>query len=176
MNMKKIKHLFWATAAIALLSISACSNDDGDVSENDIVGIWTITGATADYSVGSQSLVDYLVETLELSQLEAQALEAGFSQGFANEYDGTVDMRADNTYVAEFGDDPSETGTWELVEGGTVLRLLESGEDTPTVLDVVSLTSSNMVLELTETEMDDLNFDGIEEELTLVIEMTLQKQ
>ena len=174
--MNKIKNLFWALSAVALLSISACGDDDESFSENDIIGVWTITAASADASVGSMSLIDYLVQTVGLSQLEAQALETAFSQGFANGFDGTVEMKADNTYIAEFGDDPTETGTWELLEGGTVLRLLETGEDTPTVLDIISLTSSRMVLEFSETESDDLNFDGIDEELTILIEMTLQKQ
>lgn len=174
--MTNIKKLFWILSATALLAVSACGDDDENFSESDIIGLWTVTGATADFSVGSQSLIDYLVETLELSQIEAQALQAAFSEGFADGFDGTVDMRADNTYVAEFSDDPAETGTWELLEGGTILRLLETGEDTPTDLNIVSLTSSRMVVEFTETESDDLNFDGIDEELTILIEMTLQKQ
>ena len=173
--MNKISKLFWALSFVALVSFTSCSNDDESFNDDDIIGIWSVTGVSPDFSVGSMSLVDYLVAEAELSELEAQALESIFSQGFGDGFDGTVEMKADNTYVAEFGDDPAENGTWELVEGGTVLKLLEAGEDEATELNIISINSTNMVLEFDESESEDLNDDGIDEEITITIEMTLEK-
>ena len=176
--MNRLKKMFWALSAIALLATSGCSDDDEGISftDDDIIGVWTVSGATVDFSVGGMSLVDYLVETLELSEAEALLYEALISEGFDQGFDGTVEMKTDNTYVAQFGDDPAENGTWELTADGTILKLLEAGESEATELKLISINSTTMVLEYDESELIDFDQDGVEEETTLLIEMTLTKQ
>jgi hypothetical protein len=172
--MSKMKKLFWALPMVALFATFSC-NEDGEVFvADDIVGLWTIQEASADISVGSMSLVDYLKEYLELSEIEAQAFELAMKQGIAEGMNGTVDMKSDNTYLAEFADDPPETGDWELIDGKK-LKLLETGAAEPAELTIISLTSSKLVLEFEESEVEDMNQDGTDEELTMLINLTLTK-
>ena len=174
--MNRLKKLFWALSVVALLATFGCSDDEViGFTDDDIIGVWTVSGATVDFSVGGLSLVDYLVQTLELSELEAQAFQAAMSEGIDEGFVGTVEMKADNTYVAQFGDDPAENGTWELTVDGTMLKLLEEGESEATELKLISINSTTMILEYDESEFIDFDQDGVEEEITLLIEMTLTK-
>lgn len=166
--------LFWALPMVALFATFSC-NEDGEVFvEDDIVGLWTITEASADISVGEMSFTDYLKEYLQLSDIEAQAFELAMKQGITEGMNGTVEMKSDNTYLAEFADDPPETGDWELIDG-KLLKLLETGGTEPTELTIISLTSSKLVIEFNETETEDLNQDGTDEEITMLINMTMTK-
>ena len=174
--MKRLKKLFWALSAVALLATYGCSDDEViGFTDDDIIGVWTVSGATVDFSVGGMSLVDYFVETLELSEVEALLFEALISEGFDQGFEGTVEMRADNTYIAQFGDDPAENGTWELTVDGTILKLLEAGESEATELNLISINATTMILSYEESELMDFD-QGVEEEITLLIEMTLTKQ
>ena len=172
--MNMIKRLFWIFTTVAIISVYGCSSDDETFTQEDLIGIWTITGANAEFLVGEVSLVDYLIAELDLSETEASNFDAEMSAGMADGFDGTVEFKADNTYVAEFGDDPAETGTWELLDGGKKLKLLETGEDTPNEFDIISLSATTMVIEFEEHSSEEL--EGSELELTIRIEMTLQKQ
>ena len=176
-TMKRLKKLFWALSAVALLATYGCSDDEViGFTDDDIIGVWTVSGTTVDFSVGGMSLIDYLVETLELSEVEALLFEALISEGIDEGFDGTVEMRADNTYVAQFGDDPAENGTWELTVDGTILKLLEAGASEATELNLISINATTMILSYEESEPMDFDQDGVEEEITLLIEMTLTKQ
>ena len=176
-TMKRLKKLFWALSAVALLATFGCSDDEViGFTDDEIIGVWTVSGTTVDFSVGGMSLIDYLVETLELSEVEALLFEALISEGIDEGFDGTVEMRADNTYVAQFGDDPAENGTWELTVNGTILELLEAGVSEATELNLISINATTMILSYEESEPMDFDQDGVEEEITLLIEMTLTKQ
>lgn len=173
--MIEMKKLFWALSVVALIATFGCSEDEETFVEADIVGVWNVTDVSADYSVGEMSFVDYLVENLEMSELEAKAIEVGMQEGFGAEFEGVVDMKADNTYIAEFAGEDPDAGDWELVAGKT-LKLLSEGEVEPTELTIVSVTSSKMVLEFDESFEEDMNQDGEAEEISALIQMTMTKQ
>ena len=175
--MNKLKGFLLFTFSMSILSFYGCNSDeDENANNNDIIGVWSVTAASADFNIGETSLVDYLINTLQLSQIEAQAFETAISEGFTDGFDGTIEFKVDNTYIAEFGDDPAETGTWELFDNGNKIRITETGDDSSTELDILSVTSSTMVLAFNESESDDLDGDGTDEEISIEIEMTLQKQ
>ena len=171
------KRLLILLMSVLFVTFYGCNSDeDENITTSDFIGVWEITAASADLSVGESSLLDYLVNTLQLSQIEAQAFETLMSEGITEGLGGTVEFKSDNTYVAEFGDDPAETGTWQYIEAGMKMSLLETGEDQPTEFDVISISSTKLDIAIEESESEDLDDDGMPEEITILFEMTLTKQ
>lgn len=173
-TMKIIKKLFILSLMSVILFSIGCNSDEEEFLEDDLIGVWEVTAASVDFSIGTMSLTEYLVSEFELSELEAQAIETAMSQGLQEGFDGAVEFRSDNTYTAEFGDDLAETGTWEFNESTQMLRLLETGEDEYTDLTVLSLSSTNLSVEFSETTTEE--FRGTELEVSMLVEMSLQKQ
>ena len=171
-----------------LLMFTACGDDDDDdVGENDLIGTWTSTGATLEFIINGQDLVQFLADTFGLSDTEKQRFTDVFETEFSGGFGGTITFEVDGTYSASFDGEPN-SGEWTL--NGDILTLISimPGED-PVMLTVITLNSSSLVVQLLETESflhllfhlsnhfsGDFDDDGTNEELSIIVVSTFSKQ
>ena len=153
------------------LILSSCSKDSTPA--DDLIGTWTIESATFTAMVGSKTLAQYLIDELALTAAEAQQFTDLFNQQMQQSFTGTFQMKSDNTYSSTLGGSP-DTGTWSLSPDNKKLTI-DSSTDSPTILDVIELTSSTLHLRGTDSETEDLNDDSIPETITVTIDLTFTK-
>jgi hypothetical protein len=134
----------------AVLLLASCSKDNDPVPTDLIVGNWQISSVNFTMTVGSQSLVDYLIAQ-GLSAEEAQVLADEFQTGFA-EIDGTIEIKKGGTYSATT-DGSTETGTWELSSDGKTLTM-DKGTAYEIDFTITTLTSSNLTMTSEVSESD----------------------
>ena len=168
------KLLMLVVLPLSVLITTSCGDDDDDDvgGENDLIGTWTTTGATLEFTIDGQDLVQFFADILGLSDTEAQEFADLFQQGFSEGFEGTFTFNSDGTYTANF-DGVAQSGEWTL--SGDTLTLSPVGDD-PVSLTIITLNSSSLVVQLTETESADFDDDGTNEELSIVVELTFSKQ
>lgn len=154
------------------LMFTSCSKDSNP--EEDILGIWNVEGVDFDATIGTKSLLQYYMDEFSMTEPQAQVVMAAFGAALAQQFTGTIEIKADNTYTATMGDN-SDTGTWSLSSDNKKLTL-DSEVDETVVLDIISLTSASAVLGMTEDISEDLNADEVPEDISVTVEMTLGKQ
>lgn len=175
--MKTLRTLFLRLFIITLfVGLGACNkDDDGDGSSNLttselLIGTWSVTDFDLDIQIGSQSLLDYLIEVEGLTPEEAAAQNAIFEAFLASEVTGTLTLNSDNTYVSDFGDGPT-TGTWSLSADEKTLTLVE-GADT-IVITIVSITKTTLKATISETSAEDLDDDPLTPDVIVSVDATL---
>lgn len=154
------------------LVFASCSKESNP--EEDILGTWTVEGVDFEATVGTKSLLQYFMDEFSMTEPQAQVVMAAFGAALSQQFTGTIEIRADNTYSATMGDD-SDTGTWSLSSDYKKLTL-DSDSDETVVLDIISLTSAKAVMGLADEISADLNEDDLPEDVSVTIEMTLEKQ
>lgn len=161
---------------ILFVGFSACNkDDDGDGSSNLttselLIGTWSVTDFDLDIMIGSQSLIDYLIEVEGLTPEEAAAQNAIFEAFLESEVTGTLTLKSDNTYVSNFGDG-STTGTWSLSADEKILTLVE-GSDT-IVLTINSVTTTTLKVTISEVSPEDLDDDPETPDVIISVEANL---
>ncbi len=153
--------LRWLLCLFITFGLSSCNDDDdsadgGAATAELLVGTWTVTDNEIRTFVGSQTLVEYLVDVEGLTQLEAEALVDFFESSLEPDLTGSLTLNADNTYSSDFVGG-SDSGTWSLSADGTTLTLIE-GEDT-IVITINSITSSTWNATLSDTFLVDVDSD-----------------
>lgn len=114
---------------------SATDCDDNDTADCDnegsaaelLVGTWGTSHITIDASVGSQSVLDYLINVVGLSPEDAAAKYELLQASFAAELTGILTINADNTYNSNFNGG-FDSGTWSLSAEETTLTLFEGAD------------------------------------------------
>ncbi len=154
------------------LVFTSCSKESNP--EEDILGTWTVEDVDFDATIGTKSLLQYYMDEFSMTEPQAQVVMAAFGAALAQQFTGTIEIKADNTYTATMGDN-SDTGTWSLSPDYDKLTL-DSETDETVVLDIISLTSSKAVMGMTEEISEDLNDDDVPENISVTVEMTLGKQ
>ncbi len=148
------------------------------VKEKNLVGTWKVESTNADIMIGNQTLVEFIMEALGISETEAQAFANYFS--IDDEVYSTIEFKEGGTYTTSDDDGESVVGTWVLSDDGETLTLTEpddsGGEDYVIVLDIVSFSKSEMELKMTEIEKDDLDEDGVDETMTIKLSIKLSKE
>jgi len=152
-----------------------CSDDDDENSkENLLIGVWTITNADIDASIGGMSIVDYLVNVAGYSQIEAELMETLFQNMLLPNFTGTIDFKENHTYVTTFGGEIDD-GFWSLNAAGDKLTL-DAGTIYEMVIDVNSLTASNFVGSTSFVESVDIDDDGNPDvDVAISVQLTLTK-
>ena len=174
--MKKI-YLF-AFTLIGLSTFSACNNDDEkeNAANAALVGTWEESATTLEYTINDQSLLDYLVDELEMSEEEAEAyatlLEDIYGELLMSEL--TVTFNSNNTYSSTV-DGETGTGTYTLSADKKTITL-DAGTQDESLMSVKSLTATQMVVAQELGFQDDLNEDGTDEDILVSVEMTLNKK
>lgn len=175
--MKKFSNILYGLFVVAfLVGLTGCNkDDDGDGSSNLttrelLIGTWTVTDFDLEILIGSQSLLDYLIEVEGLSPEEAAAQNAIFEAFLVSEVTGSLTLKSDNTYVSNFGEG-STTGTWSLSADEKTLTLVE-GEDT-IVITINSITATTLKATISETSQEDLDEDPETPDVIISIEALL---
>ena len=179
MNYLKKSFSFFITIFLigSILLFSNCNNDDdGDENANsNFVGTWTVSSVEAELSINGKSLTQYLIDGGATAD-EAALVEEFFNSFLEDEMgEGEIQLKADNTYIADFGSDP-DTGTWSYNASTGYLTIDPSdpNEDNSEI-KVVSITSTTLIIEQSETMEEDVDDDGIDEEIDIRIEQTFTK-
>lgn len=162
--------------AVLFLFVAACSNDDdsGAATSELLIGTWTTSAVDIDATVGSQTLVDYLVDEVGLTPAEAASQQALFLDSLEPEVSGSLTFNAYNTYTSSFGGG-SDSGTWSLSGDGETLTLFEGTDDI--VVDVQSISPTNFVASLGDSFFVDIDDDPAtpDVEVNVVATITMTK-
>ena len=162
----------------SLFLFNNCSSDgdEGDNENNKFIGTWTMSSIDVELKAGGIPLIQYLVNNGDLTEAEAELIEAIFKSALEDELgEGEIELISNNTYVADFGDEP-DTGSWSY-DSSTGYLTIDSddpNEDTQMIM-VKSITSSTLIIEQSETFEEDVNDDGTIDEVESSIEMTFTK-
>jgi len=180
--MKKLEFtlkLFLLLGALsAFIAFTGCNGDDENPDNpavNHLIGLWTITDAQLDASIEGKSLVEYAVDLLGVSELEAEILASLFEDALMSNFDGTIEFKSDNTYITNTGGEVDD-GTWSLNSNGDELTL-DAGTIDEQVIDVLILTASSLKVSLDQTEFEDIDDDPLTPDvpINMSIELTLSK-
>jgi len=164
---------------LSLVLFNSCEKDEGEKVSSDLIGTWTVKESSMDVTVGGVDLVSYIMTAFEIPEAQAQLFADLFladEGGMAPT--GTITIKDDNTYTANM-DGESESGTWAVSMDGKTLTISGTDEYGPYSddLTIVSLSSSQLVLSITEDSEDvDLDDDDVAETtLDFSITMTFTK-
>jgi len=173
--MKIIKRISFFMLLIFLFN--ACNKDDEPLSETylNLIGKWSASQLSFNVQINNIPLIQYYKDELGLTDSEAQVLVELFGQTLASGFVGTIEFKNDNTYIADFGGD-NENGTWELVNSDQQINLTEAGSTETQEIEIKSVTETTLVIAFDEMDTEDLDGDGTVEELSISLELTLERQ
>ncbi len=153
-----------------------CNKDDELLfNEVHLIGMWTTTGSNLDLRINDTPILQWYQEELGLSGSEVEDFVDGLIESFSRELSGSIEYYTDYTYLSNFGSLPAGTGTWELTNNNRTLTITNNGNFQSTEMDILTLNSTTLIVSFERTDSEDLDNDGIEEDLTLKIELTFEK-
>lgn len=162
----------------SLLLFNNCSSDgdEGDTENNKFIGTWTTSSIEVELLAGGIPFIQYLIDNGDLTEAEAELIEAFFKSSLEDELgEGEIELKSNNTYVADFGDEP-DTGSWSYDSSTGYLTIDSDDPDEDVQMIMVkSITSSTLIIEQSETFEEDINNDGTIDEVEASIEMTFTK-
>ena len=173
-----LKFLFLFGILISFVTLIGCNNDDENPDNPisaELVGLWTISDSNVDVSILGMSIIDYLVNVGGLSEVEAQAFATLFETLLTTNFSGTIEFKANNTYITNIGGE-TDDGTWSLNSAGDKVTL-DAGTADEQVIDIISLTANTLIVGFDQTEFEDLDDDPMtpDVEISLSIELTLTR-
>lgn len=167
--MKKVKFINFialAVISISLVFTTGCEKEDEGITAS-IIGSWTVTETSMDMTIDGVPWLNYMVnelgmtsETAELDWAEMQA---------ETDMEGTVEFKDGGIFTSAWEDDDPELGSWTL--DNEKLTINVEGDDTM-VFDVITLSETQLVIKLTETDSEDMDQDGTEETVEMIMQMT----
>lgn len=171
MKTKVLKSSGLVFVLVTGLILTSCSKSK--TAKDDIVGTWGSASYTFTTTVNSMPLLQYLTTVLSLPEAQAQLIANSVNSGLQQQLPGQIQIKSDNTYTAT-GPGGTDTGTWSLSTDNKKLTIVPTTGD-PITFDVISLSSSSLHLQWTQSESEDLNSDGTNETLVFTIDLTLSK-
>lgn len=164
----RVISLFVALSGLVLLN--ACTKDDN---ADLIVGNWTLKSVNLDaVTYDGVDFVTYYVETLGASQAEAEQYYTEM-EGMTTAMTGSINVKDDGTYSSTMGDETT-SGTYELSSDGNTLTT-DKGTSDEMVMTITELTEDNLKLTYTEEDTDDMNYDGVNETISMTMSMSFTK-
>ncbi|MFK7952625.1 MAG: hypothetical protein AB8B73_07235 [Ekhidna sp.] len=177
--MKKInnKNLYLFLIPLCSLFIS-CDNNEDDLTaidgQADIIGTWTISDVFYEFLIDGTDFIEWLEANLELSPTEVQELEDTYIN-LIDGFKGKITFNKDNTFSSNLTDENNDTGSWTLINSNLTLRSDTAENEEGGVYKVISLTSSNLILEVVETGISDFGEDGTNETSTTTLRLSFSK-
>ena len=144
---------------LLILLFTGCGDDDDDSDQDDLIGTWQLSSANTQITIDGQDLIEWLADQLGISEDEAEDLSDQFSEVFeVEDFEETLTFNVDGTVESE----------WML--SGDTLTITIDGDSAS--FEVVTLNSSTLVLQINDTQNQDLDGDGSPEELVTSVEFT----
>jgi len=172
-----LKFLLLFGVLFSVVTFIGCNDDDespDDPVVDNLIGIWTISNVELDASIGGQSLLAFIAEELGISEAEAALFEDLFNSALEENFVGTIEFKANNTYVTNVGGDIDD-GTWSLNSAGDKITL-DAGTVDEQVIDIVSLTATMLKVSFDQTEYEDIDDDemtpDVPIDMTVVLTLT----
>jgi hypothetical protein len=156
-----------------LSTVTSCNKDDETQPSDLIIGEWTVESVSINLYFDDQSLVQYLMDQFQISFAEAELLENMFLEDYLESFTGTINIKKDNTYMINFGDE-IDSGTWKMSSDGKSITFDEGTID-ETVATIIDLSANALQIEMTQHAESDIDADGTEEDLDMEITMNLSK-
>lgn len=159
-------------AALFSCALQGC-NKSNELPPDEIIGIWTVSSATVTGEIDSISIEKYLLNE-GYTRSETDQFIQNFNNTFQYSAQSTLEFKADHTYKAILNSN-TDTGTWEASSDITQVTIhSSSGNDL--VLDVLQLSTDTLHIRFSNMLSDyDLEQDGVNETLSLDVDMTLSK-
>ncbi len=166
---------FMLLLSLIIMILSSCEKDSNEETAVDLIGTWTIDNQVIDLMVGNESALSLLVLAFQITEAEAQAMIDEFLIEYIDDIEGgTINFMANHNYFFSLEGD-TDDGTWDLSSDKKSL-ILDDGTIDETIFEVITLTANSLVLKLPEeTDTFDINDDGVDEELRLLVELRLSK-
>ena len=160
-----VKFLFVIGLMLVFVIYFGCNNDDENNETNLLIGVWTVTDADHELSIEDISFVDYLVNIAGFTEMEAEeALE--YILAWYN-FEGTIEFKADQTYVTTIGDE-IHNGTWSLNSAGDKIIFNAGTHDEGTAV-LISLTTNTLVMRFEYIESADIDDDPLTSDVDIFI-------
>jgi len=160
-----VKFLFVIGLMLVFVIYFSCNNDDEDNETNLLIGVWTVTDADYELSIEDISFVDYLVNIAGFTEMEAEeALD--YLLAWYN-FEGTLEFKADQTYVAAIGDN-IDNGTWSLNSAGDKITF-DAGTHDEGIAVIISLTTNTLVIRIEFIESEDIDDDPLTSDVDILI-------
>lgn len=170
--MKKVKFLVFLLAGAFIFQ--SCDNDDESYNQADLIGIWSVSNVDLEILVNDMDMVDYYISQGSTKD-EAEFLQSLYELLASSAFTGsTIEFKSDNTYEVKQSGSELANGTWALNSNATQI-LIDAGTADEDTYEIASLSNNSLIIKTTESEMDDLNEDGTDEEVTTNIDLSLTK-
>jgi hypothetical protein len=173
--MKKLVSFSSTMLLVVFLTVfTSCGEKDEPVL-SPIIGVWNYSAFDVDISINGQPMVQFF-EALGATTEEAQQAAEEIRNDFFSDEDfaGTVlEFKVDDTYEIRVNGRVDESGTWELLNGNSVLRL--TSEEEVTDFDVRQLTNNQLTVYFEEEESDDFFGIGLPVLIKLQLELSFVK-
>ncbi|WP_291780395.1 hypothetical protein [Cecembia sp.] len=173
--MKKLVSFYLTMLLVVSLGVfTSCGEKDEPVL-SPIIGVWNYSALDVDIFINGQPMVQFFEALGATSEEAQQAADEIRNDFFSNEdFAGTVlEFKVDDTYEIRIDGRLDESGTWELLNGNSLLRLT-SGEDI-TDFDVRRLTNNQLTIFLEEEESEDFFGIGLPVLVKLQLELSFVK-
>lgn len=154
--------------------LTSCKKDKTATPEAKLEGTWTLGTTTSTVKVGTKTLTQYFIDVVGLDASQAALFTTVFDESIKQSFTGTILIKSDKTYTSTLGGS-NDAGTWSLSADAKKLTFT-SNTDGPTTFDVLELTSTNVQLQISEVESEDLNGDNIPETINVTVKLSFNKK
>jgi hypothetical protein len=153
------------------LLLTACSKSKSTT--DDLIGTWKSGTYTITSTVNNMPLAQYLANVLGYPDALVQTLTNNINSSVQQALPGSIQLKSDNTYVAT-STGGTDTGIWSLSSDSKKITIASS-KSNPITFDIISLSSSDLHVQWSQTSLIDLNNDGTDESVVSTINVTLTK-
>jgi hypothetical protein len=178
-QLKKSSKFFTTIVIVCTLFLLSNCNKSGDEEDPQAkyVGTWTLENIGVESTIEGKTLEQYITEnggSLSNVQAVSENILSILNDLFGGGV-GKIELKEDNTFVVTFGtagNTRTESGSWSFNASTETLTISpDSGGD----LEVMSLSSSELILQQVGYLLVDVNDDQIEEQIEVLFEFFYSK-
>jgi len=171
--MNNLKFYLMRLPAVFLMIFFACSDDGGEGQPSTaelLIGTWTTSETDISATVEGQSIVDYLVNVVGMSETDATVRNAVFTSALDDQVTGSLTINSDNTYMSSFAGG-SDSGTWSLSADEKTLTLFEGADIIVITINSISATTLNGTI--SDTLLEDVDGDPGTPDVKIMVSATV---